>query len=373
MLAIVVCLGLAAPAGADETISDIRKKREEAREAQAAALEQIDLLQQEDQRIAEILAELQAIIDAQWAVVQAARQSLLDAEAEVQARVDMVAQSEAEIALTLDEMRVRAIEAYVGTTDDLDSWLASGDPNQTAVRQALLDFTAGSERDILDELRRLRAEREEHVLAGEDAQREAEALRRTVEAELATLEEHQLIQVEIQNELNARLDGWYAELAEREASAEEFTALIQEKQQEALGFDPGAPGAPSTEGFIMPTAGRIGSPFGPRVHPIFGTVRQHTGVDIGGSTGDAIFASKEGQVIFAGWKGGYGNAVIIAHVDGIATLYAHMSEIFVVDGEQLDTGEVLGAVGSTGWSTGPHLHFETRVNGIPRDPLIFLP
>jgi murein DD-endopeptidase MepM/ murein hydrolase activator NlpD len=367
------CVALVAPAAADETISDIRKKREEARDAQAAALEQIDLLEQEDERIAEILAEVQAIIDAQWSEVQSARQSLLDAEAEVNAREDMVVQSEIDIAETLDEMRVRAIEAYVGTSDDLDAWLASGDPNQTAVRQALLDFTAGSERDILDELRRLRSEREQHVNAGEDARLEADALRLNLETELATLEEHQAIQVEIQNELNARIDGWYGELTQWETADAEFTDLIRDKQQEALGFDPGAPGAPSVEGFIKPTNGRVGSPFGPRVHPIFGTVRQHTGVDIGGSTGDAIWASKEGEVIFAGWKGGYGNAVIVAHVDGIATLYAHLSEIFVSSGDNVDQVDVLGAVGSTGWSTGPHLHFETRVNGVPRDPMIFLP
>jgi murein DD-endopeptidase MepM/ murein hydrolase activator NlpD len=372
-LALSACIGLVVPAGADETISDIRKKREEAREAQTAALEQIDLLEEEDVRIAEILAEIQAIIDAQWFDVQTARQALLDAETEVQAREDMVEQSELNIVATLDEMRVRAIEAYVGTSNELDTWLASGDPNRTAVRQALLDFTAGSERDILDDLRRLRAEREEHVIAGADARKEADALRQDIETELATFEEHQAVQVEIQNELNARIDTWYGELEQREADDADFTAIIREKQQEALGFDPGAPGAPSVEGFVKPTNGRVGSAFGPRLHPIFGTVRQHAGVDISGSTGDAIWTSKEGEVIFAGWKGGYGNTVIVAHVDGIATLYAHMSEIFVSSGDNVDQGDVLGAVGSTGWSTGPHLHFETRVNGVPRDPMIFLP
>ena len=364
---------LAVPAGADETISDIRKKREEAREAQTTALAEIDLLKEEDERIAEVLAEVQAIIDAQWSAVQSARQALLDAETEVQSREDMVVQSELHIVATLDEMRVRAIEAYVGTSSELDVWLASGDPNRTAVRQALLGFAAGSERDILDTLRRLRAEREEHVIAGEDARKEADGLRRDIEAELTTFEKHQAIQVEIQNELNTRIDTWYGELEQWEADDADFTALIRTKQQEALGFDPGAPGAPSVDGFAMPTNGRVGSPFGPRLHPIFGTVRQHTGVDIAGSTGDAIWTSKEGNVIFAGWKGGYGNAVIVSHVDGIATLYAHMSQIFVSVGDSVDQGDVLGAVGSTGWSTGPHLHFETRVNGVPRDPMIFLP
>ena len=114
--------------------------------------------------------------------------------------------------------------------------------------------------------------------------------------------------------------------------------------------------------------------FGPRVHPIFGTVRQHTGVDIGSSTGNPIWASKDGRVIFAGWKGGYGNTVVMVHGDGtVTTLYAHMSVIHASVGDVVDQGEVVGEIGSTGFSTGPHLHFEVRVNGTPKDPVAFLP
>ena len=87
----------------------------------------------------------------------------------------------------------------------------------------------------------------------------------------------------------------------------------------------------------------------------------------------AIWASKEGRVIYAGWRGGYGNAVVVQHEGNVATLYAHMSVIQASEGDWVETGEVIGLIGSTGWSTGPHLHFETRVDGEPRDPQLFLP
>ncbi|NIR35716.1 MAG: M23 family metallopeptidase [Actinobacteria bacterium] len=123
----------------------------------------------------------------------------------------------------------------------------------------------------------------------------------------------------------------------------------------------------------MPTSGSIGSGFGLRVHPIFGSTRMHAGVDIGGTTGTPIWAAKEGRVIFVGSKGGYGNTVIVQHEGNVATLYAHMSAFESSEGDWVDQGEVIGLVGSTGWSTGPHLHFETRIDGVPKDPELFLP
>jgi murein DD-endopeptidase MepM/ murein hydrolase activator NlpD len=85
--------------------------------------------------------------------------------------------------------------------------------------------------------------------------------------------------------------------------------------------------------------------------------------------GATVTAAADGQVIFAGWYGGYGNAVIIDHGSGVSTLYGHMSQLFVSEHQSVQRGQAIGAVGSTGHSTGPHLHFEVRVNGSPTDPL----
>ncbi len=106
------------------------------------------------------------------------------------------------------------------------------------------------------------------------------------------------------------------------------------------------------------------------MHPIFKSRRFHTGLDIGAGSGSAIVAAADGKVISAGYRGGYGNTVMIDHGNGVVTLYAHQKSggIKVSVGERVGKGERIGSVGSTGYSTGPHLHFEVRVNGAPKNP-----
>jgi murein DD-endopeptidase MepM/ murein hydrolase activator NlpD len=123
---------------------------------------------------------------------------------------------------------------------------------------------------------------------------------------------------------------------------------------------------------LRPVNGAVTSGFGYRMHPIFHVRKLHTGVDLHAGMGTPIHAAAAGTVIFAGWRGGYGKCVIISHGGGLATLYGHQSEILVAEGQKVKRGEVIGKVGSTGYSTGPHLHFEVRVNGSPVDPLGYL-
>ncbi len=123
---------------------------------------------------------------------------------------------------------------------------------------------------------------------------------------------------------------------------------------------------PSSAGFTWPTSGQITSGFGPR----WG--RMHQGLDVAAPTGRPITAAKSGKVIVAGWSGGYGNLVVIDHGGGLSTAYAHQSRIAVKVGDPVTQGGLIGYVGSTGHSTGPHLHFEVRVNGAARDPLPYL-
>ncbi|WP_448563570.1 murein hydrolase activator EnvC family protein [Trichothermofontia sp.] len=123
---------------------------------------------------------------------------------------------------------------------------------------------------------------------------------------------------------------------------------------------------------IYPINAPITSDFGWRVHPILGTERFHTGTDFGADYGTPIVAAAPGTVIVADWYGGYGNAVVIDHGGGITTLYGHCSELYVTEGQTVMAGQAIAAVGSTGLSTGPHLHFEVRENGDPVDPMGYL-
>ena len=128
--------------------------------------------------------------------------------------------------------------------------------------------------------------------------------------------------------------------------------------------------------FIKPIGGSITSPFGWRTHPIFNSKTFHSGIDIGGPNYGNIMASNAGKVIYSGWYGGYGKVVIIDHgnINGqpTTTLYAHMSTIKVKQGDYVQKGQVVGLEGTTGYSTGPHCHFEVRINGKPNNPLNYI-
>ena len=127
--------------------------------------------------------------------------------------------------------------------------------------------------------------------------------------------------------------------------------------------------APSTSGLMMPANGPITSYFGYRYHPILHFTRFHAGVDIGAGWGAPIVAAGDGRVIGAGWGGGYGREVEIAHGSGITSIYGHMSEIVAQPGSYVRAGQLIGYVGSSGLSTGPHLHFEVRQGNQPVNPL----
>ncbi|ADY57512.1 Peptidase M23 [Syntrophobotulus glycolicus DSM 8271] len=158
-------------------------------------------------------------------------------------------------------------------------------------------------------------------------------------------------------------DDLITQIEKLEADSQALGAKIRQLQKD----NPGVKGSIST----WPTPGYwyITSPFGYRTHPITGQNKLHTGCDIGAPASAKIVSAGTGEVIFAGWYGAYGNAVIINHGNGLSSLYGHMSSIAIANGAAVSPGQTIGYVGSTGWSTGPHLHFEIRQNGNPVNPL----
>ncbi|MDZ8085572.1 MAG: peptidoglycan DD-metalloendopeptidase family protein [Nostoc sp. DedQUE12b] len=185
-------------------------------------------------------------------------------------------------------------------------------------------------------------------------------------------------QAQSQSELIQRLnsDRLALEAAQNqlERESKNLEVLIQQKVAEAQGKTNSRTGMiiRGTGVMAYPSDASTSSPFGWRVHPILGYRRFHAGLDFAASYGSKIRAADSGTVIFAGWYGGYGRALIIDHGNGMTTLYGHTSELYVSEGQAVERGQAIAAVGSTGFSTGPHLHFEVRRNGTPVDPANYL-
>ena len=167
--------------------------------------------------------------------------------------------------------------------------------------------------------------------------------------------------------INSRLNQLEREENELNRKSEEIANWIRSLKSKRKG---GYAGGNMT--WPVPSSGNVTSPFGNRLHPVLKQNRMHTGIDIAAPNGVSIVAANTGTVIFSGWQDGYGNTVILDHGGEITTLYAHCSRLLVKSGQDVAAGEVIAKVGSTGLSTGPHLHFEVRKNGEPVDPLDYV-
>ncbi|MGH7292936.1 MAG: M23 family metallopeptidase, partial [Myxococcota bacterium] len=188
------------------------------------------------------------------------------------------------------------------------------------------------------------------------------ALRAEVEPARAQAANEQYLEQQSLNGIRANKARYEAELAAMSATSDSISARLR-----ARGGSGGS--APCQ---ARPVPGPITSGYGNRYHPVLHYNRMHTGADMRASSGTPIRACRGGVVVIAGSQGGYGNAVVIDHGGGMGTLYGHQSRLAVSEGQTVVAGQIIGYVGSTGMSTGPHLHFEVRLSGNPVDPAPYL-
>jgi murein DD-endopeptidase MepM/ murein hydrolase activator NlpD len=244
--------------------------------------------------------------------------------------------------------------------------LQSQDLNQFLDRQYQLKRVYAADRQVLEALK-VKAEAIRTQKATVENQKNQVALLRQQllsqkqEYEAEATEENQLI-----DRLQQQRDALEAAETQLLRDSEQLAGLIRQKLAAQSGIVRG------TGRFIFPANAPISSGFGNRVHPILGYSRFHAGVDFSASYGSTVRAADSGRVIFSGWYGGYGQTVVIDHGNGLSTLYAHASRLFVREGQTVEQGQPVAAVGSTGLSTGPHLHFEVRRNGNPVNPMGYL-
>lgn len=367
----------------NKQVATLRDQVSEASQEETAVLTQLDAIDSRKRPLVAAIASLDGDIARVEGELAAAEHVLEQRQVEVQAGEDHLADVKAQVEALRTRIQRRAVGAYVSGSDFAattvlferrsarDSTIKKGYDN------ALSEAEAREMRDLKsleDQAKQLTinlatareiAARQLDSVASQRADLQArrndqEVLRQQVLVDEASTQA-------LLKGVQQRKDEFQSQIAALSRESDSITALL--RQSEA-----GQGNTVSGKGVLAtPIPGaRLSSPFGPRVHPIFGDVRMHTGQDFAATTGTPIRAAADGVVVFAGVRGGYGNATIIDHGGSLATLYAHQSRFRVATGDVVKRGQIIGEVGSTGYATGPHLHFETRVQGVPVNPLNYL-
>lgn len=300
---------------------------------------------QDLKRIANELAALQKAI-------QQTEKQLEEKEADLEERTEFLYQ--------------RLQDIYMeGHVSYLEVLLQSTSMSDFLTRLDLMQCIAEQDSRLVQELAAERDKIEQHKKELVNKKEEVAVLQETTRAKKTYLAARRGDREAALGQLETERKAYLRAVQELESSSRRLTSIIQQMQSKNQKPRQG------TGRFIWPASGPITSNYGMRYHPILHQSRLHSGIDIGASSGSPIKAADDGTVIYTGWMGGYGQVVVIDHGGGYSTLYAHMSSIAVGKGG-VKQGQTIGRVGSTGWSTGPHLHFEVRVNGNPQNPLSYL-
>ena len=370
LAAVLLGAQLASPVTWAESIEDKKAELEDIQQ-------QMDAKDaQREQKKQEIGNAVERLVAAQNELAEAKRK-LAEIESRQRALEIKIRQNEASLkAKEADYNKTRQVymkrlrDIYEnGQVNYLDVLLGSTDFRDFASRMYLLQRVIRRDFNLIDTLNTQREalEQQKAILDGNKKELDAIHAEATAEQKIIaqkTVERQDLYEQALAEK--ARLDAEYEEL---QRNSQEITAMIQRMEEEGRL----AAQAHGSGQFMWPVNGEITSPFGWRVHPIWGTQIFHAGLDIGADYGEPVHAADSGTVVYAGWMGGYGNAVMVDHGGGLVTLYGHNSSITVSEGQQVGKGETIALAGSTGNSTGPHCHFEVRVHGEVTSPLQYLP
>lgn len=315
-----------------------------------------------------ILAELdrleaeQQLAEKQLAYIQARAEYLTERMAETEKEIKEI---EAKLASQKSAFEERLVSMYkAGQMSYIEVLLGSTSISDFLTRVHYLKDIANYDAQLIQEY----TQNQNELLAKKDS----------LQKDLASLNEAKKQEEAKRVELASRSQDRERYLASIQSERAQLEKALQEMEQESKALEKviqelqaqGHQPEKQNLSLMRPVSGGwISSYYGNRLHPILGTYIFHSGVDIAVDYGTEIKAAEDGTVIFAGVNGGYGNCVIIDHGGGISTLYGHASKLLVKKGQVVTKGQTIALVGSTGLSTGPHLHFEVRVNGVTQDPL----
>ncbi|MBW4541426.1 MAG: peptidoglycan DD-metalloendopeptidase family protein [Myxacorys chilensis ATA2-1-KO14] len=382
---IICCIGIwmivtALPAGSQETIDTLKQKQQHVDQ-------QRSLVQKERDRVQKLETKAQGDLKGIRKTIQATSSQIQTSEAKLKSTTNALKKLERSLdgaekvyrkrqSATIS--RLRFLQQQQGAS----GWavlLESQNLNDFLDRRYQLKRVYQKDRNILTNLKTNADRLDNQRTQVEQTKNDIDLITQELHAQKSEYEQQATYQNQVVNRLRSDRRALEAAEAQLAKDSQGISELIQRRvaeNQRRLAAERAKNGDVSvvlgTEQFVFPSDAPISSSFGWRMHPILGYQKFHSGMDFAADYGSTIRAADRGTVIFAGWYGGYGNAVIIDHGNGITTLYGHSSELYVAEGQSVERGQAIAAVGSTGLSTGPHLHFEVRKDGEPTDPAAYL-
>ena len=373
-----------------ERLERIREQIERANQRQDELTGQISRLDQERASVESKVITL----DEQLSELDGRIKELSDRLEATQARLGIVTKElkglEKELSIAEEIHTERAIATYkAGPTGDLDALLSAETFGELVDRYEYYESALLQDAMLIDKIDSLRVATSNKQAEIELAQAEFARAKEQLEEDRAALDAARAEKAAIlaqQEAVIAEKDGLLASVNAQEDKLEVARDRIAEDSArieallDARADTPAAPGVAAPTGplptgggqLAWPANGSVTSPYGYRIHPILGYSKLHTGVDIGAAYGSPVVAATDGVVAYAGAMSGYGNVVVIDHGGGMATTYNHLAAFSVSSGETVSRGQVVASVGCSGLCTGPHLHFEVRLNGVTVDPMPYV-
>ncbi|MDI6869901.1 MAG: peptidoglycan DD-metalloendopeptidase family protein [Bacillota bacterium] len=347
-----------------DKISETRDRISQKRQQEKSLLRELQATEQELEAAQTKLARIERELRATTARVAELQRQLVMAQADLQA-------AEKDLSGHYDRFsrRLRAIY-QAGPLNYLEIIFTAENFSDLMVRLELMQRLIASDVELFNQVRnykaRVEAEKERIQKTKkelEQRQSQITALRRETAAETNRIKAKVRERAAMLRKIESERKAYEAALDEWEATARQLESFIRGQQKRGPGTSQAA-----AKNMLWPVRGRVTSDFGWRVHPVFRSRRFHSGLDIAAPHGTPVAAAAGGTVILSGWVGGYGKTVIIDHGGGISTLYGHNSTLLVKEGELVRAGQTIAKVGSTGISTGPHVHFEVRRDGEAVNP-----
>ena len=355
MLTFAVETSLASAATLSQIRNNIKNKQQELNESRA-----------KEKSLGDQVNSLEQQINSKQSDIDELEASISEAQAKLETLEEELAAAEEKVNTQNENLNARLRNMYKnGSVGFIDVLMDSGSFSEFLNNLSLVEKVYTSDQDVLEELQKAYDEIDAKKKEIETLQAELSESKATMEEQKSSLEADKASVEKKKSEIAADSAETQRELDKLEADAQALTSSIRNSGSSSS--------SSKYNGGIMawpvPSCHTVSSGYGGRIHPTTGKYKFHVGLDIPGSYGSAIVAANSGKVIWAGNRGdSYGNYVIIDHGGGVSTLYGHASKVLVSTGQSVSRGQRIANVGSTGRSTGPHCHFEVRINGSRVNP-----